>query len=55
MPVVIREIVIKTNVETSQSDIEDSRIRNNYNIPVEEIVKQAVAKVLEILEEKKER
>ena len=55
MPVVINEIIIKTNVETSQSEAEDSRSQPQNKMSVDEIVKQAVAKVLEILEEKKER
>ena len=54
MPVVINEIVIKTNVESTRSEQENS-IGANGNVPVEEIVKQSVAKVLEILEERKER
>ena len=53
MPVIINEIVIKTNVETSVST--ETQSLSTQNISVEEIVKQSVAKVLEILEEKKER
>lgn len=53
MPIVINEIVIKTNVETRASA--EPQSGNTENISVEEIVKQSVAKVLEILEEKKER
>jgi len=53
MPIFINEIVIKTNVETPASTgIQPS---NTENVSVEEIVKLSVAKVLEILEEKKER
>ncbi len=53
MPIVINEIVIKTNVETPvPTGIQPS---NTENVSVEEIVKLSVAKVLEILEEKKER
>ncbi len=55
MPVVINEIVIKTNVESSDSESNDSRFRSDKNMSVEEIVKQSVAKVLEILEERNER
>ena len=55
MPVVINEIVIKTNIESSRSESNDSRFDSDRNMPVEEIVKQSVAKVLEILEERKER
>lgn len=54
MPVVINEIVIKTNVESSRSEPENP-VGSNGNMPIEEIVKQSVAKVLEILEERKER
>ncbi|GAB1452079.1 hypothetical protein MASR2M47_21350 [Draconibacterium sp.] len=54
MPVVINEIVIKTNVESSRSE-QESPTGTNGNVSVEEIVKQSVAKVLEILEERNER
>jgi hypothetical protein len=55
MPVVINEIIIKTNVETTGSELNNSGTRPENNSSVEEIVKQSVAKVLEILEERKER
>jgi hypothetical protein len=55
MPVVINEIVIKTNVESQVSDASDSTNSNDNKMSVEEIVKQSVAKVLEILDERKER
>jgi hypothetical protein len=53
MPIVINEIVIKTNVEIPETT--GTQSLNTENISVEEIVKQSVAKVLEILDEKKER
>lgn len=55
MPVVINEIVIKTNVEQMVRESENDNPRSGNNMSVDEIVKQSVAKVLEILEEKKER
>lgn len=55
MPVVINEIVIKTNVEKSAANTDDRQINNTENSSMEEIVKQSVEKVLEILEEKKQR
>ena len=55
MPVVINEIVIKTNVENPQKDKDKPAANNQSNLNADEIVKQAVNKVLEILEEKKQR
>lgn len=55
MPVVINEIVIKTNVESQVSDAGNAHARDENIMSVEEIVKQSVAKVLEILDERKER
>ncbi len=55
MPVVINEIVIKTNVESQVSDAGETVNRDDAKMSVEEIVKQSVAKVLEILDERKER
>jgi hypothetical protein len=55
MPVVINEIVIKTNVESPVSDAGNSLQHIENKMAVEEIVKQSVAKVLEILDERKER
>ena len=55
MPIVINEIVIKTNVDSSLSDDDTDQNEANRNFSVSEIVKQSVAKVLEILEEKKQR
>jgi hypothetical protein len=53
MPIVINEIVIKTNVEVPGPT--ETQSLSTENVSVEEIVKQSVAKVLEILNEKKER
>jgi len=55
MPIVINEIVIKTQVESSTSDEDNIQSMANNNLSVSEIVKQSVEKVLEILEEKKQR
>lgn len=55
MPVIINEIVIKTNVEPVARETENDRSRDEGKMAIDEIVKQSVAKVLEILEEKKER
>jgi len=53
MPIVINEIVIKTNVETPVST--ETPSLNTENISVEEIVKQSVAIVLEKIKERNER
>lgn len=55
MPVVINEIVIKTNVESPQKDTDKPVANNQSSLNANEIVKQAVSKVLEILDEKKQR
>ncbi|MES2796713.1 MAG: DUF5908 family protein [Bacteroidota bacterium] len=54
MPVIINEIVIKTNVEALKNSDKTSG-KNDGAANMEEIVKQAVERVFEILEEKKER
>lgn len=55
MPIVINEIVIKTNVE--QPTIRGENAANNAltQLSTDEIIQQAVEKVMEILEEKKQR
>jgi hypothetical protein len=49
MPVVINEIVITTNIENNRTGADSSQVA------VENLVKEAVEKVLEILEEKQHR
>lgn len=53
MPIIIHEIVITTNIEKNTAAT--NAAPQTGNIPVEEVVKQAVEKVMEILEEKKQR
>jgi len=54
MPVVINEIVIRTNIDQpSRPSAPNST--GNENISLENVVGQAVEKVLEILKEKEER
>lgn len=53
MPIIIHEIVITTNIEKNTSATNTAAEAGN--IAVEEVVKQAVEKVMEILEEKKQR
>lgn len=55
MPIVINEIIIKTNVE--QPTISPENAANNAltQPSTNEIVQQAVEKVMELLEEKKQR
>lgn len=55
MPVIINEIVIKTNVELQNNDLSKSAGKNADKTSMEELVKQAVERVFEILEQKKER
>ena len=55
MPVVINEIVIKTNVQSEKSETVKNTSKNDGQNQMEEIVKQAVERVFEILAEKKER
>ena len=54
MPIIIHEIVITTNIEKNSS-APNATAPGAGNMPVEEVVKQAVEKVMEILEEKKQR
>lgn len=54
MPIIINEIVITTNIDKNESQAVNVAADSN-NLQMEEIVKQAVEKVLEILEEKKQR
>lgn len=54
MPVVINEIIIRSNIE--KPDHQSPPVGNVLDDRVmEEVVKQSVEKVLEILEEKKQR
>jgi hypothetical protein len=55
MPVVINEIVIKTNVENPKNSLENTSAINQNNLNVNEIVQQAVSKVLEVLNERNQR
>lgn len=55
MPIVINEIVIKTNVEQPASSSESAVSNASNEIATDEIVRKAVEKVMEILEEKKQR
>ena len=55
MPIVINEIVIKTNVETATALSDKTQNADKDHASIDEIVKQSVEKVLEILEEKKQR
>jgi hypothetical protein len=54
MPIIIHEIVITTNIEKNTAATNAAGAETG-NMPVEEVVKQAVEKVMEILEEKKQR
>jgi hypothetical protein len=54
MPVVINEIVITTNIENSRTGAGSSGA-DSSQVAVENLVKEAVEKVLEILEEKQQR
>jgi hypothetical protein len=55
MPVIINEILIRSNVENAANQNISQPANGQPNLLAEEIVKQAVEKVLEILEEKKHR
>lgn len=57
MPVIINEILIRSTVENSSPTTPKAQEAANANksMEAEELVKQAVEKVLEILEEKKQR
>ncbi len=55
MPVIINEIVIKTNVDLQNGDLSKAAGKNTDKGSMEELVKQAVERVFEILEQKKER
>ncbi len=54
MPIIINELVIKTNIEHPRSPGNSAAPVTDRAV-IEEVVKQAVEKVLEILEEKQER
>jgi hypothetical protein len=54
MPIIIHEIVITTNIEKNTASAGNSAA-DAGNVSVEEVVKQAVEKVMEILDEKKQR
>jgi len=54
MPIIIHEIVITTNIEKNTAST-SSGATEAGKLPVDEVVKQAVEKVMEILEEKKQR
>lgn len=54
MPIIIHEIVITTNIEKNTATT-NAPAQGTGSLPVEEVVKQAVEKVMEILEEKKQR
>lgn len=54
MPIIIQEVVITTHIEKSKADPKTAATEGN-NSPLEEVVKQAVEKVMDILEEKKQR
>ncbi|MBX3257539.1 MAG: hypothetical protein KF862_25660 [Chitinophagaceae bacterium] len=54
MPIIIHEIVITTNIDKSGAGA-NAGAPENCQLSVEEVVKQTVEKVMEILEEKKQR
>lgn len=55
MPIIINEIVIKTNVEQPVANSESGASQALSSVSKAEIVQEAVAKVLEKLKEKQER
>lgn len=57
MPIIINEIVIKTNVEKQNSSKKPSQSCAGVcdKLAIDAIVKQAVDKILEILSERKQR
>ncbi len=55
MPIVIHEIVIKSNVETPAVAADSSITNEQLNLIKADIVKQSVEMVLEILNEKNQR
>ncbi len=55
MPVIINEILIRSTVENTALQANNEAATTQPNAQTEEIIKQAVEKVLEILEEKKNR
>ncbi|HTO14878.1 MAG TPA: DUF5908 family protein [Edaphocola sp.] len=55
MPIIINEIVIKTNVEQQRNNVGNTTDSTSATVPIDEIVQQAVEKVMELLEEKKQR
>lgn len=54
MPIIINEIVIKTNIEKNDSSEKGVSSDSNH-LAVGEMVRQAVEQVMELLEEKKQR
>ncbi len=55
MPIIINEIIIKTNIEKVKPS---ERVNKSYltdKICIDDIVKEAVDKVLEILSDRKQR
>jgi hypothetical protein len=55
MPVIINEIVIRSTVENAEQRPDSKPSTGSSQIQAEELVKQTVAKVLEIIEDKKSR
>ncbi|MBP6624038.1 MAG: hypothetical protein KA198_02635 [Chitinophagaceae bacterium] len=55
MPVIINEIIIRSNVETPAITTNSSNPADELNEMKSDLVKQCVEKVLEILNEKKQR
>jgi hypothetical protein len=57
MPVIINEILIRSTVENSSQTMPKTQesATGQSNLQAEELIKQAVEKVLELLEEKKQR
>lgn len=55
MPVIINEILIRSTIEKSDVKQGASQATAKSDLASEEIIKQAVEKMLEILEEKKLR
>ncbi len=55
MPVIINEIVIRTNIEKGDSSAGKESGGQAGHQQFEEIVQEAVKQVLEIIEEKKQR
>jgi len=54
MPIIINEIVITTNIDKSKAG-DNAPPGASGNLAIDEIVKQTVEKVMDILDEKKQR